>query len=67
LEPYAHPATQGRRRLDHASGLAALALAIITIGTLVVLPAMLESNGLEVRMPHVDETAPRVSAAQYGD
>jgi hypothetical protein len=49
------------------SGLAAVALAVITIGTFVVVPALLETAGVDVRMPHVDEAAPRMSAAQYSD
>ena len=45
------------------SGVAAVALAAITMGVLVVVPAVLESSGMDVMMPHVDEAAPRVSAA----
>ena len=46
------------------SGVAAIALAAITMGVLVVVPAVLESSGMEVMMPHVDEAAPRMSAAR---
>jgi hypothetical protein len=49
------------------SGLAAVALTVITLGTFVVVPALLETVGVDVQMPHVDEAAPRVSSTQYSD
>ena len=55
-------------RLGRAlAAVSAVALAVITLGTFVVVPAWLESNGVDVRMPHVDEAAPRVSAAPSTD
>jgi hypothetical protein len=48
------------------SALAAVALAFVTFGTLVIVPAELEARGVEVRMPHVDETGPRM-AVTYSD
>ena len=44
------------------AGLAAVALAFVTLGTFVVAPAVLEARGIEVRLPHVDETGPRMAA-----
>jgi hypothetical protein len=48
------------------AGLAAVALAIVSLGTLVVVPAELEARGVDVRLPHVDETGPRM-AVTYSD
>ena len=48
------------------SGLAAVALAFVTLGALVIVPAELEARGVDLRMPHVDETGPRM-AVTYSD
>lgn len=48
------------------SGLAAVALAFVTLGTLVIVPAELEARGVDLRLPHVDETGPRM-AVTYSD
>jgi hypothetical protein len=45
------------------SGLAAVALAFVTLGMLVIVPAELEARGMDVRLPHVDETGPRMAVA----
>ena len=48
------------------SGFAAVALSVITLGTLVLVPAILEARGMDVYFPHVDEAGPG-AAVQYSD